>query len=248
MAVSGWLGFNLWQQQDTRPQSGMTSDNKPESMQHTGERSDDLFASWLLVGGNNEIALAELAQSRAQNPEVKRFAEMMIKDHQELAGKLQQFASATEVRGGAAAKNEGPGADPKGNQPGQGGQNRPQDTSGIVGASSSRGSVEMVALVDELGAQCLESSRKTLEQKQGAEFDRCYMGMAVGAHKSAKDMMTVFQRHASPELAKLIEDGQRTVSMHLEHAEKLFKQLEGQSDERAPGNTRAPDRDNTDNR
>lgn len=202
LAVSAWIGSYMWQQPDTRPRTRTTTGDKTQPSQRPSDRGDDLFASGLLLGGKNEITLAEIAQRKAQDPEVKRFAEMMIKDHQEMAGKLQPFAS----QGGATY-----------------------------------GNFQMVALVEELGGQCLESSRNLLEQKQGADFDRCYMGMALTAHHATKDMMTVFQRHASPELASLVADGLRTVSTHLEHAERIVQQL-GDDGITACANTTGEDR------
>ena len=249
LAVSAWIGSYLWQQPDTRQRTGTTDETTQPLQQRTNDRGDDLFASWLLTGNNNEIALAELAQRKAQDPEVKRFAEMMVKDHREMANKLQPFASGNE----SVAKRD-PAADlPK--EPGPGGQTERErplpEGSGVREASFPHGNIQMVALVEELGAQCLESAKGTLEQKQGADFDRCYIGMALGAHHATKDMMTVFQRHASPELAKLLADGQRTVSTHLEHAQRLAKMLEerGTSTARAmpPGENRNPDKDENQN-
>jgi hypothetical protein len=113
--------------------------------------------------------------------------------------------------------------------------------SGMLG-----GSVDAAALARELGQQCLETHRKELEKKQGAEFDKCYVGMAIGAHAKANDEMTVFSRHASERLRAVIQEGQPIVQSHLEHAKSLCKQLDGASN----SDTRnAKDgKDNKDNR
>jgi putative membrane protein len=49
------------------------------------------------AGNQSEIALAQLAQSKAQNPEVKNLAEMIQKDHQQAEEKLQTIAQAHSV-------------------------------------------------------------------------------------------------------------------------------------------------------
>src|SRR5438105_3589533 len=49
------------------------------------------------AGNQSEIALAQLAQSKAQNPEVKNLAEMIQKDHQQAQEKLQTIAQAHSV-------------------------------------------------------------------------------------------------------------------------------------------------------
>src|SRR5262245_4915998 len=63
----------------------------------TSTKDDDqpenaILATWLLTENETEIALAQLAQQRAQDPEVKQFAQKMIDDHRQMMQKLQPFA------------------------------------------------------------------------------------------------------------------------------------------------------------
>jgi putative membrane protein len=55
------------------------------------------FVKEASAGNQSEIALAQLAQSKAQNPEVKNLAEMIQKDHQQAQEKLQTIAQAHNV-------------------------------------------------------------------------------------------------------------------------------------------------------
>jgi putative membrane protein len=48
-------------------------------------------------GNQSEIALAQLAQTKAQNPEVKNLAQMIQQDHQQAQEKLQAIAQAHSV-------------------------------------------------------------------------------------------------------------------------------------------------------
>ena len=52
------------------------------------------FVKEASAGNQSEIALAQLAQTKAQNPEVKNLAEMLQKDHQQAQEKLQTIAQA----------------------------------------------------------------------------------------------------------------------------------------------------------
>lgn len=191
----------------------------------TATQGDGFLATWILVGTNNEIALAQLAQQKAQDPEVKQFAQKMVEDHQRLAQKLQSFGTAA---GAAIGAQDRPGDTPvAGEKPGTQQEKpagQPQEAS--APKQPAAGDLNYVALIQELGKQCLDSSRKELEQKQGAEFDRCYMAMAVGAHMHANDALTVFQRHASGQLKTAISEAQKVVATHLEHAKRLSKKLE----------------------
>jgi hypothetical protein len=61
------------------------------------------------------------------------------------------------------------------------------------------------------------------------------MGMMLGGHMKANDMLTVFQRHASSsELKSLFADGQSTVVAHLRHAKELVKKLESRPNDPRP--------------
>jgi putative membrane protein len=55
------------------------------------------FVKEAAEGNQSEIALAQLAQQKAQNPEVKNLADMLQKDHQQAQEKLQTIAQAHSV-------------------------------------------------------------------------------------------------------------------------------------------------------
>jgi predicted outer membrane protein len=215
----------------------------------TMRQGDVLLATWLAVGSDNEIALSQLAVQRSTNPEVKAFAQKMIDDHRQMLSKLRTHAPGFTARSGdlqppgeARAKERPAGeTDPNRRDPATDPTRRDpatdptgRDTTGRTDPAgrdaTSRdvgGSIDTIALVQDLGRECLQSAKRELESKSGAEFDKCYVGMAIGEHMKANDMMTVFQRHASSELRTAIADDQRTVKAHLDHAKELMKKLEG---------------------
>ena len=67
--------------------------------------SDDAFVKKAIQGGLAEVKLGELAQQRAQSPEVKEFAQHLVSEHQQANTELQQLAQTkgmkvdTEVSG-----------------------------------------------------------------------------------------------------------------------------------------------------
>jgi|SRR5688572_19031111 len=189
----------------------------------TANQEDGFLAAWLLIGNENEIALAQLAQSRSQDATVKAFAQKMIDDHRAMGQKLQKFASTV---GYVAAATTPPTSPP---QPAGEARAKERATSDSGTVSADGGRTDHIALFQELGQQCLDSSRKELEAKSGAEFDKCYVGMAVGGHMKTNDMLTVFQRHASSDLKFVLAEGQKTVQAHLQHAKDLCKSLEGKA-------------------
>jgi len=206
----------------------------------TRNEADQVLASWVMLENNNEIALAQIAQTRAQNPEVKQFAEMMVKDHGEFGRKLQRFTSIAPEDAGPGHQTGKAGDTTRGTDTGRGTEvGRGTDTgtgrtgtdrgnpTGAAEASGQRGmagGIDHVALLQELGRKHLETAKQELMQKQGADFDLCYMTMQIGAHAKVLDQLQVFPKYASPELRGVFETGQQTVRHHLEKAKTLAKQ------------------------
>ena len=59
---------------------------------------DREFIQDQLQDGQKEIALGEVALNRATNPQVKEFAQMMVRDHQAAGAELKQIASKHNVQ------------------------------------------------------------------------------------------------------------------------------------------------------
>jgi predicted outer membrane protein len=222
--------------QKAAPQS-QPAQTRAEPAQASNKHDDAFLATWVLTANNNEVTLSQIAQQKAQNEEVKQFAQKMVTDHQQAATKLQPFTSGpglgSHPAGGLGEEHSNPGS--ISGTSGQTGSAAGQQPARPVEAGLGRmgmdlaGNLDHIGLITELGRQCLETGRKELEQKQGAEFDRCYMGMAIGMHTGMNDMLTVFQNHASSELRTALADAQRTVQMHLEQAKQIAKRLESAS-------------------
>jgi putative membrane protein len=65
--------------------------------------ADKDFVHDLMVAGNAEIQLGNLASSRAGKAEVKEFGQQMVKDHTAAGDQLNQIATRSNVDAGAAA-------------------------------------------------------------------------------------------------------------------------------------------------
>src|SRR5690606_10079618 len=108
LGLSGLLALSATAQDPTRPDRPTTrpGDTTPAPMQRpstTGNQADSALATWLLVDNENEIALAQLAQERAKNDEVKQLAKRMADEHRSMVTKLQKFASGTGLGTGTGA-------------------------------------------------------------------------------------------------------------------------------------------------
>jgi len=192
--------------------------------------TDRQIVEWLEVDNQNEIALAEIAEERASDSDVKKFARQMVDEHTDFLQKLNRTIGNTRV--GQPQQQIGQqqfGQQQFGQQRRQTAQ-QPQQTSQFAQGRSQQQGLDLVALKHQLGEQCRQSASRELQQKSGAEFDKCYIGMQLGMHMQMLDTLKVFSRYASPELDQLIEKGEETTRSHLDHAKKIIASLEGHSD------------------
>lgn len=79
----------------------------------------------------------------------------------------------------------------------------------------------------ELAEECRNSLEMALNEKEGAEFDKCYMNHQLMAHMQMVDTLKVFERHASPEFKQVLSKGRKTAETHLEHAKQALKKVDG---------------------
>lgn len=95
--------------------------------------------------------------------------------------------------------------------------------------------LNLIRLKQQLGQQCVASAEEELNQKDGAEFDKCFVGMQIAMHMQMLDTLKVFSRYASEELDEIIEEAEQTNEEHLKRAKKLIKQLESDRDSSSGG-------------
>jgi predicted outer membrane protein len=225
-----------------QPAASRATNQPAQSGQRAGWRTDDqTLATCVIIDNQAGIAFAQFAQSKAQNNEVKEFAAMLVREHQEFASKLERFApgaarnslsterqtNATGTERQTTDRQTNPGVQPAGGaalgqQPGRG----IQQTGGTQpGSATSGSSIDFVQLHREMTEQCLADAKKRLSEKQGDEFDACFIGLQIASHAAMESKLTVLQRHASGELAQVLKEGSQITEKHLNEAEKVMEKL-----------------------
>jgi predicted outer membrane protein len=187
-----------------------------QQQQQTGQQqpqvtlADQQIAACLLVGNQGEIALAQLAEQKAKHKDVKEAAKQMVEDHTKLVHELNRWA-------GRWANNQQAGAGQVPQvQTGQFQNGQPMADQGL----------DFVAIHQQIGQQCLESAKREFNEKQGDEFDKCYIGQQIGAHMHMLDTLKVVRQHASPQFAQVLAQGEQTTQKHLDHLKHIMKELE----------------------
>lgn len=222
--------------------------------QATAGQNDEVarfLAGCLLAKNQCEVELGQLAQQQAQNPEVKQFAQKMVQDHQQLVQKLQplaggqggysptsptqgtssqfdaqrQTSDTTRLPGSPGAASQTPGArDIARNED----LNANQSLTGERAAGKQNPALHELAQIEkQIAERHKEAVREELQQKQGAEFDKCYVGAMIGSHMHALAALEVIEQQGPEQLRQIAQQAQPKVQQHLDHAKQLMKQLEG---------------------
>lgn len=206
--------------QATTPGATPRNAAAPGSPANGGPVAGDLsekIAACLVLGNQEEVALAEVAQQRAEHPEVKKFAAHMIEQHQAAVAKLQQ--AVPQVAGVSLGEA----------RPGNSQAQKPAQPPGQAQTVLASKELEMAKAVKQ---QCLQLTKQEMEGKQGAEFDKCYIGQQIGAHMAMLAELRGTKNFANPQLQNVITEGEKMATHHLDQAKEIMKALEGQNPNR----------------
>jgi predicted outer membrane protein len=178
---------------------------------------DGQLAACLVLGNEGEVALSRLANERASSDQVKKFAQQMIDVHTKAAQQLRQFAP-QDVSLQLSSSGGNPAA--------RGVEVRAETSAGVAGSGAEANiGRKMLTIEREAKQQCLEMAEKELGEKRGSEFDECYIGQQIGGHLQMIAAMTVFERHVSPDLQRVISDQRKTAEQHLAHAKQIARDV-----------------------
>lgn len=195
--------------------------------QQQSQQGQEQLVQWLVHKNQGEIELSQFAQEKAQDQQVKQFAQKMIKDHQEFISKLQQHSGQQTA---AQAPGRQQTAQPKPQEPQQARTEpqRPQEESEQVQVTARRvsGEIDLVQLHQKIVKKHGESIKKMLEDKEGATFDQAFMTQQAMAHLAMLDTLKVFQDEATGELQKTIKEGIQTTEQHMDEAIQILRSVE----------------------
>lgn len=192
----------------------------------------------LVLGNEEEIAISKFGQERAQNEQVKQFAQNMIEQHQQYLSKLQQAAPQTAqmdltlegAEGEVGIQGDNAGARP-GQSPAAGNQRR-----AAAGGAGGNDEQQMAQFMKQVKQQCLHLTTSQLARQQGQDFDKAFMGVQTGLHTGMLAKLQIAEQHVQDDQMKqLIQQGIQTTQQHLQQAQQIMEQL----DAAGAGETRA---------
>jgi predicted outer membrane protein len=237
-----------------RTQQGEQHSAQFRGTQSTADSQDDQVATFiaacLLAKNEAEVELGQFAQQQSQNPEVKQFAQQMVKDHGQLVQKLQPLAGSQAGQGGQSSTSpsldsrrqlEGqqqasdttrlPGS-PGAGQPAPGASATGQAARSSLSKSSGKQNQaikQLMSIDRQITERHSQAVREALQEKQGAEFDQAYVGSQVAGHMHMLAALEVIEQEGPDKLRQIAQQARPTVEQHLQHAKQLKEQLKGQT-------------------
>ncbi len=196
-------------QSQQRPDDQASSTERPQ-----GHNLDAKIAACLFLGTQEEVALATFAQKHAQHEDVKMFAKMLADEHTKALAILQKVSPEVSnlkltIRDRNAGDTE---ATPEGSEP-------------------------SMAMLQKIKSECLSLTLQELQEHEGAEFDKAFVGQQIGAHIAMLAELRGSKSFASPELQKLIAEGEKMTLAHMEKAKEIMSQIK---DERGTKSAERP--------
>jgi putative membrane protein len=179
----------------------------------------------LLAKNQAEVEMGKFAQQQSQSPEVKEFAQMMVQDHGKLIQKIQQVARADSAGGQAGTQPDERTRPAAGRE--AAGQNAVESNATNRAAGNNSAVDQLIALDRQIVEHCTQAAKEDLQQKQGAEFDKCYVGSQIFGHMQMLSTLEVLQQQGPEGVQQLAQEAHPEVKKHLDHAKQLMKQLEG---------------------
>jgi len=201
------------------------------------------MAAMLAIGNRGEVEMANFFKGRTQNEKVREFTDMLIKDHSAFLEKLNTVAGQRPIAGERAAGNVGIDAPAPQTQPPASVAVRTPPAGGVevqagglgvqVGGQGrsfyAPGMNPMLSLKEEIAQECLANGKKELEQKQGADADKCFVGTQIVKHGEMVSVLTVLQRRAQDsQFKEMLGAALQKTQQHLEMGKTIMKELDQQ--------------------
>ena len=242
------------QQQRERSKSegvrGRELSNRPNSRSQAviggqNQEVEQFLAACLLAKNGAEVELSQFAEEQSQNPEVKKFAQMMIQDHQKMIQQLEQLAGSQGNASRQADRSNNAFSTDARNQRSGDSTVDSRTTRTNQSSPGSNAAIQQLAQIErQIVERQTQAIRDDLQQKSGVEFDKCFVGGAIVAHVNMIAALQVIEQQGQGQLAQAAKQARPVAEQHLEHAKQLMKQLEsgvptvGQTERRPAGTQR----------
>jgi predicted outer membrane protein len=240
--------------QPARQQQPYTSNYRGESSNTAAQSStvEGYLVNCLLKKNKGEIEISQFAAEQTQDPQVKEFAQQVIKDHQNVVEKLRQLAGTSSLDANARVASDRSAID---TTPAPGSSGTDNATLGANDArnatrSNERGNIarpgmqgnaalgQLASIEEKIADRCQQNLKEELQSKSGTDFDQCYVGSQIAGHMQMLAALEVLADEGPGQLKQAAEDTKDIVQQHLDHAKQLANDMK--SNTRGPAQAQRP--------
>lgn len=193
--------------------------------------TDNQIATWLTLCNESEVRLGQFAAKKAHDKDVQQFAKKLADEHSQLAAQFRKFApDAPQL----TQANIGERSDRDARREGDKTAATERRSNSIVpgartAAVDTQHGLPMKEICHQLAEKSLAAMEQELSHKDGSQFDHCFVGGQIFSHVNMLNTMQVLRPYASPELAKVIDEGIQGTQQHLAHVKKMAEQFAGEA-------------------
>ena len=214
IALATVMGIASSHAQQTNLEPGLTpptvqAESKPDRPANRGEakrakknsQSDVTIEQALVMkltkANQGEIELAQLAQQKTDNEEVRQLAQMLIDDHQTLNQDLKKI----EMKSNAS-------------------------TSTTKSSSTAMVPHELCQIAEQACQNTSTMMKEMLDKHEGQDFNMAFLGQQCIAHVMMLGELKAIETHGPTELRQFANQAATKVENHLEKAKQLAKKLQ----------------------
>lgn len=203
---------------DRAPGAERSGAGRGDMASNQNNQLQSLIVHCLTLKNQGEVETGKLASSKAQHEQVKEFAQMMQKEHQQAIDDLAALKSSSSAGAGS----------PAGASPSAGTSSAGTDTSAAGGRPQGQGVVAKLTQLEDAQAQIvLQMTKEELSSKSGHDFDMAYIGHQVVKHQAMLAELKALQqvKVGSPELQSFVTKAQEMTQHHLDQAKQIKESL-----------------------
>jgi len=229
ISIAGWAlaqRTNPNDQRQPQPGENAAQPGQPGQPGQMGQAIiDRMAAEGMMQMSKGQIELANFALKHTQNDDVRKFAQSIVQDATNLNNQLQKFV------GQESSGQQPPNPAGARNAPAPGGQTTTAPPAqGAPGAAASTGESNWKAMPfdtirKDISDQVVAAIEKELAQYQGSDFDRGFAGQQFWSYVVFVASAKAGEKHVSPELRQIVNEGAKTAEQHLEDCRKLIRTL-----------------------
>ncbi len=168
-----------------------------QTQKGTDKAADSGFVQQVLKSGEEEVVIATLGAEKAQNSDLKQFAQMLVSDHSALNEQLRLLA---QRNGATPAPRDG--------------SRRGGTDSASPPSATAPGAAPSSPKLQQLG------------QLSGSEFDKKFLEIMIEGHEKSVELYSAeAEKGANPAVKKLATEALPKIKEHLQQAKSLQQQL-----------------------